>query len=86
MGNVKGVGWCTLDTRGGFGLGFWKEILTCWSCVSSNLSFEVGNGQRIKFGRMLGWRIPLYKSLSLCCLPWLSQRRHDEGILEQCNW
>ena len=44
MGNVKGVGWCTLDTRGGFGLGFWKEILTCWSCVSSNLSFEVGNG------------------------------------------
>ena len=47
-------GWCTLDTRGGFGLGwvrlgFWKAILTCWSFVSSNLFFEVGNGQIIKF-------------------------------------
>ena len=29
-------GWCTLDRRreGGFGLGFWKAILSCWSCVS----------------------------------------------------
>ena len=35
---------CTLDTRGGFGLGLWKAILTRWPCVSSNLSFEVGNG------------------------------------------
>ena len=23
--------------------------MTCWPCVSSNLSFEVGNDQRIKF-------------------------------------
>ena len=42
-------GWCTLDTRGGYGLGLWKAISTCWPCVSSNLSFEIGNGQRIKF-------------------------------------
>ena len=34
---------------GGFGLGFWKAILSCWPGVSNNLSFEVGNGQRIKF-------------------------------------
>ena len=46
---VQEGGWCTLDTIGGFGLGFWKAILSCWPGVSSNLSFEVGNGQKIKF-------------------------------------
>ena len=32
-----------------FGLGSWKAILCCWPCVSSNLSFDVCNGQIIKF-------------------------------------
>ena len=30
-------------------MGFWKAILSCWPSVSSTLSFEVGNGQGIKF-------------------------------------
>lgn len=37
-------GLCTHDTRGRFGLGFWKAIFSSWSFVSINLSFEVGNG------------------------------------------
>ena len=63
-------GWCTLDTRGVFGLGLWKEILTHWSCVSRNLSFEVGNGQIIKFWKD-AWleNTPLHVSFpSLFCL------------------
>ena len=41
----KDVGWGGGGGVGGFGLGLWKAILTRWSCVSSNLSFEVVNGQ-----------------------------------------
>ena len=52
-------GWCTLDTTGGFGVGFWKAILSCWPGVSSNLSFEVGNGQKIKFWKDTWLGIPL---------------------------
>ena len=37
-------GLCTLDRRGGFGLGLWKAISTRWPCFRSNLSFMVGNG------------------------------------------
>ena len=75
-----------MNTSGGFGLGFWKAILCCWPCVSSNLSFEVGNGQRIKFWKdawmentPLQAAIPLLFALAASKEAWVREYWNDDS-------
>ena len=58
----------TLEGRKGFGVGLWKEIRKEGSLLSNNIVFSVGNGRRVRFGRILGVVMRLYATLSPLCL------------------
>ena len=61
-------------------MGVWKTIQRCCLLVHSNLSFVVGNGQRIKFWKALGSEFPPFMSLIPICMLWQLQRRLGRGI------
>ena len=46
---LEGLGWCSNEIRGPFGVGLWKEIIKESSWVKENWRFIVGNGTKIRF-------------------------------------
>ena len=46
---LNGLGWCSKEACGPFGVDLWKEILKEFSWVKENWRFIVGNGTRIRF-------------------------------------
>ena len=45
----KEGGWRSRVVRDSYGVGAWKEIEKHWELFNSMISFEVGNGRRVKF-------------------------------------
>ena len=45
----KEGGWRSRVVRDSCGVGLWKEIEKHWELFNSMISFEVGNGRRVKF-------------------------------------
>ena len=46
---LEGLGWCSKEIRGPFGIGLWKDIIKESNWVKENWRFIVGNGTRIRF-------------------------------------
>ena len=42
-------GWCSLEAREGYGVGLWKAIRKGWDAFKSKISYDLGNGRRIRF-------------------------------------
>ena len=46
---LDGLGWCSKESSGPFGVGFWKEILKESNWVKENWRFIIGNGTGLRF-------------------------------------
>ena len=44
-------GWHSREVSERFGVGLWKSIRKEWDFLSSRFTFQVGNGQRVRFWR-----------------------------------
>ncbi|RVX06663.1 hypothetical protein CK203_029560 [Vitis vinifera] len=44
-------GWCSREVRDAHDMGLWKGIRMDWELVGTRISFNVGNGRRVRFWR-----------------------------------
>lgn len=47
-GSMEG-GWCTTPSNGPYGVRLWKYIQRGWAKFSTFITFEVGDGTKVKF-------------------------------------
>ena len=47
-------GWNISDIRGGYGTSLWKDIRKGWHTLSQNDVFSLGDGRRLRFGKIFG--------------------------------
>lgn len=80
MGNKKG--WCTLDARGGFGLGFGRQSKVVGHVVATIYPLRLVMVREVDFGRIIGLEIPLYTFV--VCLG-CSKGFVCRGLLEQLD-
>ena len=58
-------------------MGLWKEIRKEGSRLSNYIVFSVGNGRRVRFGRILGVVMRLFATLFPLCMLWRFQKRSE---------
>ena len=46
---VEEGGWWSLEVREGYGVGLWKAIRKGWDAFKSKISYDLGNGKRVRF-------------------------------------
>ncbi|RVW14439.1 hypothetical protein CK203_090793 [Vitis vinifera] len=56
-------GWCSKEVKGAYGVGLWRAIRKDWEIICSRSRFIVGNGRKVKFGRICGVRTKLLKDV-----------------------